>query len=705
MNNIIAHSPLLSPLQSPSDQEGVLKEYVLSPESKLRIVFDSIKGAKGILYEKNQEYEIPFKDFKGIVPRRCQFNQSMLKQLLENTYIKLQPSCNGHFSVVINYQLKGGGNGHSSHCSHSTHAQSPPPPRNVAINYNAGFPIQMINRTNTGTGQFINQTGGIGQTTYSITFQTHDPAAVPTVTVMVWKKDYFANEIGRLQLNKKATLQALEEEKAKKRTLESSKRATFHALAIAQNNKASLQTNIAAQKQHQDEWDANENKLKISENACSAVINQIRTEGPNIRTLIELLALTDKLGIKILTNIPEALTRFRSRDTTCDQYIGNIVSNNSLLGAALTSLNSILAESHKAKNKNIVALIGNTGTGKSTAVNHLLGIPMKYVSEKGGGYITVADHEQEIAKIGHHKACSETLHAHVYERSNAPFTFADCGGFFDTRGVTSDLAVTTSLKLTLEKAHSVKLIICFDSSIIMTDRGIHFYQSISLALKSLLKNYQAHQNSILIMFTKPTMGLDGVLFNGKEAKGLLTEMMDDLAEGSEQKDLYRFLLRNDGQYICVYNPLSNQSRDEVHALLNKMTPIKNTKEAFQVACSADSQVAFFEKMTKTAAKVNEMYASYAMLHKQVLNYRGQRVAIDSKIAALEKQNKSLSESIQNNEAFINANSANLEEQLKNINKKIVSLRQAIAVNDATINSNNTTEYISFRNTGAGFSRI
>lgn len=341
-----------------------------------------------------------------------------------------------------------------------------------------------------------------------------------------------------------------------------------------------------------------------------------------------------------------------------------------------------IQQAQKAKGKDLIALIGNTGTGKSTAVNQLMGKKMEYVRRK----IQVAAGEEEIAKIGHRTATSETRYAHVYEQEGCQFVFADCGGFYDTRGISTDIAVITSLKLTLENSNSVKLVLCFDSGVITADRGIHFAQSVNLALGTLLKDYKKNANSILLMFTKPTPGPDGKMFNVETAKEILMELSEDLLDGP-QKKIYEFLLRDNGKYIAVCDPLSNASRDENTRILRGMGCIENPKNAFQTAYSAHSQLKILEEMTAIAVSGSDLFTQYFSNQGTIARYNAEIVQLKEKIGNIVGSIQALGNGQNDPAAIQKAENAIIEENkmiVRQQEEQIRQLKNQIAENNIKI---------------------
>ncbi|MBS4167769.1 GTPase [Parachlamydia sp. AcF125] len=707
MHNINCYQPSLQTDLNPFLTEGILKTYRLSKHEKIKIIFDEIKGMKGIWEEEGVQKEIPFWDFVGI-PKSLQFNFYKLKEFLNDTYITLNRSHDHQLTVFIKHPLKGGGNSHSSH-TQSHHTQSPPPPHNTVVNYSAGFPIRNLEKSNPPTilgitfGKYINESGGVGHSHYSVTYQSPLADLKPFVKITVWKKDYYGAELGRLRSLKSTTEQKKSAEITKKSQVEKVKNSVNLALQAVATNKSEFQSKIQAEKQLSDELNAVKNKVQNHANALSALLRDFEQEKSTIKALIEFIPLVNRIGMNILQPMPPSIQQFMARDTYLDAQITGEINKDHLLGATVVSLSEIMAAADAAKGKEIIALIGNTGTGKSTAVNHLLGLKMRFTREKGG-IIEVAEGEQEIAKIGHRKCTSETLYTQIYKREGSPFTFADCGGFLDTRGVTTDIQVAASLKLTLENAKNVKLILCFDSSLVASDRAIHFGKTVNLALGTFLRNYKEHPNSVLVLLTKPTIDPDGHLFDSQDAYEIIEELMQDLQAGP-QKDLYQFLLREKGKYLQVYNPLEDASRDHVHELLKPMASIQNTKEAFQVAYSADTQLNLLEEMIKIADKANQIYQDHARLSKKLEEERQEEKRREAQLTNLQAQKNTLEESIKKDEEYIRSHSAAqvLDKQLKDSDQELARLDQEIKKIETEIKAKDTTESIQYVSHGGTFS--
>jgi energy-coupling factor transporter ATP-binding protein EcfA2 len=285
---------------------------------------------------------------------------------------------------------------------------------------------------------------------------------------------------------------------------------------------------------------------------------------------------------------------------------GVLTSKNRLDRKILEQIMGAIEEAKKAKGKKIVALIGNTGCGKSTAINYFLDSELTY--DKKSKTISVNNNSTEYAKIGHSKGASETLYANIYEKEKFPYIFADCGGFLDTRK-DQDIVVSSSIKLTLENASEVKLIICCDYNGVDVDRGVHFSEMVKKALGDLLKNYSDHKGAIHLMFTKPKLLEDG--FQSKnEIIQLLCDIKKDKHKNGSEWKLYDFLLRDNGKYISVCNPRITKERKELLDNFDDMLPITSCGNAFQIPYSAQSELKLKEELTAISIEGTTLYSTY-----------------------------------------------------------------------------------------------
>lgn len=173
-----------------------------------------------------------------------------------------------------------------------------------------------------------------------------------------------------------------------------------------------------------------------------------------------------------------------------------------------------------AQGKDIMLVIGNTGAGKSTLINYLLGCEMEERRVRGRIHAFPKEPAKELAQIGHTEE-SETFFPAVYKGkyNTQEFIFCDCPGFLDTRTIEERTLVHINMQLVIMAASSLKVIIAIDINSILTDKGLGLKKLIQ-TLATLLKNAKDEIiNSIVFAITR---------INNNETKEELMESLDQL---------------------------------------------------------------------------------------------------------------------------------------------------------------------------------
>lgn len=136
----------------------------------------------------------------------------------------------------------------------------------------------------------------------------------------------------------------------------------------------------------------------------------------------------------------------------------------------------------EVQGKGVVFVIGKTGSGKSTTINFLAGVPLKQkIDEETDTIQIVADRKEEkhapkIAIIGHEG--SQTTYPAIFSpKWIHNFVYCDLAGFSDTRGDAYDANAYLSAQLVAQLAEAIKGIICvIDYDSLTAMRGLGFIE-------------------------------------------------------------------------------------------------------------------------------------------------------------------------------------------------------------------------------------
>lgn len=255
------------------------------------------------------------------------------------------------------------------------------------------------------------------------------------------------------------------------------------------------------------------------------------------------------------TDIGERVRRLNKKyydELKTDRTVGNILrqvvleanyanhidkESNVSMARTLQLLSGAFTHVDAMDKKDLVLFMGNTGAGKSTSINYLLGTKLRRSCNQVGEEVVrvvmseEAEQElpveaaQELPVIGQSIGMSETLYAQGFHvrnvaSNNNNVLFTDCAGVDDTRGDGHILCSLLSLDEAVRVAKSIlSIVVVIPAATFLSDRG----NGIIDLIKSLQERFPTilapeNRKSVFFLVTKRNQVNDEVLVNIKNGE-------------------------------------------------------------------------------------------------------------------------------------------------------------------------------------------
>jgi energy-coupling factor transporter ATP-binding protein EcfA2 len=155
----------------------------------------------------------------------------------------------------------------------------------------------------------------------------------------------------------------------------------------------------------------------------------------------------------------------------------------------------------RGSGKELVLVLGNTGSGKSTFVNYLVGKKMreeKVPKSLGMGFVC----DDPVMEIGHGFE-SLTSFPESCSDPSTNLTYCDCPGFLDNRGVVFDITNMYAVTRMAQLSTRVKgIVIIFNYHTLESDRARGLQDTISLLHTIFGPGSSAHADSAVLLITR-----------------------------------------------------------------------------------------------------------------------------------------------------------------------------------------------------------
>jgi len=249
--------------------------------------------------------------------------------------------------------------------------------------------------------------------------------------------------------------------------------------------------------------------------------------------------------------------------------------------------------------KDIVLVVGKTGTGKSTFIQGIAGKTFKKASNsfECQGWSKkvrkdVFDAEDAICgfEIGHAKS-SMTKHIRCYLRhcstednergiksTKAPsmMYYLDTPGFEDTDGEEVDIATSAMLGQVAKKCQSIRFVVMINYVSLLEDRG-GAMRSILKFMRNFVDDFDANKRSFLFLFSHADEIKDIPESLEGAKRSLLNEILLTIDGNGDAKDLLSFIekfLTKGYSFVDVFHPLKTDFSKITKFIEHKLKPIK-----------------------------------------------------------------------------------------------------------------------------------
>eukprot|EP01040_Poterioochromonas_malhamensis_P013523 gene13524-14872_t len=234
---------------------------------------------------------------------------------------------------------------------------------------------------------------------------------------------------------------------------------------------------------------------------------------------------------------------------------------------------------YAAKGKDLVLVVGNTGAGKSTFLNYLVG--KKMIEAKVPGSMKKGFRcDDPVFEIGFGFE-SKTHFPQVYYDPESDLTYCDCPGFNDNRGVDFDVSNMYAIARLCQSARSIKgVVILINYYSLETDRAKGLRETLDILRKVFRDPLDQCLSSVQIVVSREKGEVD------------LSDLRNFLSEGARSLDLPNSLATNAEFYDpldrYLDKPLSRMPRDGMIAKLQSFKGID--KANVNVVLSSESKL-------------------------------------------------------------------------------------------------------------------
>ncbi|GBN91149.1 hypothetical protein AVEN_186955-1, partial [Araneus ventricosus] len=153
------------------------------------------------------------------------------------------------------------------------------------------------------------------------------------------------------------------------------------------------------------------------------------------------------------------------------------------------------------EHRNVILILGNTGSGKSTFTQWVAGDNTKMISketEEGTGEYIIEDHN----RIGNTTLKSKTIFPELVVDAKTNAAYYDCPGFSDTQGTSHEIATTYFIKKVVDYSESVKMVFTISHPSVRKGVDRQDFMKLMRHATDLVKDIEKFKHSIAMVATK-----------------------------------------------------------------------------------------------------------------------------------------------------------------------------------------------------------
>lgn len=284
-------------------------------------------------------------------------------------------------------------------------------------------------------------------------------------------------------------------------------------------------------------------------------------------------------------------------------------------------------EAIQAIGRDCIAVIGNTGAGKSTFVNALYGCTMKSRG-KGTRREVYVGWWNTQTPIGHSRNSrfSETFLPKMVPIPDQSYCLIDCPGFLDNRGSEISLSNALNIRTMMHKASRVGVLLLIDQHSIQADRGTGFASSIEYLKQLFGSEQKVRQNRQGIL-----IGISKIAPSGSQSFSL-----------EDVKHLFQHhpneLIQELADRVFTFDPLDARleggwSLSTIRGALRNLRWITSPKELFKIPLGSKEEALLYSIANKTKTIASDAFRNkkYDQAIKAATNLKELRVVVDNSI--------------------------------------------------------------------------